>query len=183
MQNRTVFLSILSFQIRCWFQIRKYVKIYNKKVIFKLESRSMLRIHCLSWTSAVQILAAWVNSLQKKCLFYSLFKDAFFSKLRHTASNEGMVSEIMNGKDGVRKIHKKLSHDSRCPGLEMNPGPLEYETGVLTFRPRCSVEKCREIARNTLKKKRNQTCALHAASYMRSFYLMMWLVNASRIYQ
>jgi hypothetical protein len=66
-----------------------------------------------------------------------------------------MVSEMMNGKDGVRKTHKKkLSHDNRCPGLEMNPGPLEYETGVLTIRPRCSVEKCREIARNTIEKKK-----------------------------
>jgi hypothetical protein len=31
---------------------------------------------------------------------------------------------------------KNLSQDSRCPGRDFNPGPPEYEAGVLITRPR-----------------------------------------------
>jgi hypothetical protein len=40
---------------------------------------------------------------------------------------------------GVRKITKYLSRYSRSPGRNLNPGPPEYEAGVLTIRPRRSV--------------------------------------------
>jgi hypothetical protein len=34
---------------------------------------------------------------------------------------------------------KKPNHDSRSPSRELNPGPAEYEAGMLTTRPRHSV--------------------------------------------
>jgi hypothetical protein len=37
--------------------------------------------------------------------------------------------------------HKNLSQDSWFPGRDLNPGPPEYETGVLTTRPRLLVTK------------------------------------------
>jgi hypothetical protein len=40
---------------------------------------------------------------------------------------------------GLRKTKKNLSQYKRCPGRESNKGPLEYEAGVLTTRPRRSV--------------------------------------------
>jgi hypothetical protein len=40
--------------------------------------------------------------------------------------------------EGLRKTTENLIHDSRCPGRDLNPGPPEYEAGVLT-RPRRSV--------------------------------------------
>jgi hypothetical protein len=43
------------------------------------------------------------------------------------------------GLEGLRKITKNLSHDSRSPGRVFNPRPPEYEAGVLTTRPRRSV--------------------------------------------
>jgi hypothetical protein len=41
--------------------------------------------------------------------------------------------------EGLRKITKSLSQDSRSPGRDLNPGPLEYEAEVLTTRSRCWV--------------------------------------------
>jgi hypothetical protein len=41
--------------------------------------------------------------------------------------------------EGLRKTMKNLSQDSRSPGRDLNPGPLEYEAGVVTTRPRRSV--------------------------------------------
>jgi hypothetical protein len=38
--------------------------------------------------------------------------------------------------EGLRKTTKNLSWDSRSPGRDLNPGPLEYEAGVLTTRLR-----------------------------------------------
>jgi hypothetical protein len=38
--------------------------------------------------------------------------------------------------EGLRKTTKNLSQDSRSPGRDLNPGPPEYEAGVLTTRPR-----------------------------------------------
>jgi hypothetical protein len=40
---------------------------------------------------------------------------------------------------GLRKTTKNLSQGSRSPGRDLNPGPPEYEAGVLTTRPRRSV--------------------------------------------
>jgi hypothetical protein len=34
---------------------------------------------------------------------------------------------------------KILNEDSRSPGRDLNPGPLEYEAGVLSTQPRRSV--------------------------------------------
>jgi hypothetical protein len=43
--------------------------------------------------------------------------------------------------EGLKKSKKNLNQDSRSPGgREENPGPPEYEVGVLTTRPRRSVE-------------------------------------------
>jgi hypothetical protein len=41
--------------------------------------------------------------------------------------------------EGVRKTTKALSQDSRYSDQDMNPGPPEYEAGVLTTRARSSV--------------------------------------------
>jgi hypothetical protein len=38
-------------------------------------------------------------------------------------------------REGLRKTTKPLSHDSRSPGRDLNPGPLEYEAGLLAARP------------------------------------------------
>jgi hypothetical protein len=43
--------------------------------------------------------------------------------------------------DGLRKTMTKISSDSRFPERDMNPGPPEYEAGVLTNRPRRSVKE------------------------------------------
>jgi hypothetical protein len=41
--------------------------------------------------------------------------------------------------------HENLSQDSRCPGRDLNPGPLRYEAGVLTILPQHSVVEFYEI--------------------------------------
>jgi hypothetical protein len=41
--------------------------------------------------------------------------------------------------EGLRKAKKNLCQDSRSPGRDMNPGPIEHEAGVLTTQPRRSV--------------------------------------------
>jgi hypothetical protein len=43
--------------------------------------------------------------------------------------------------DRTRKTIKNLSQDSRSPGRDLNPGPPEYEAGVLTTRSQCSVQQ------------------------------------------
>jgi hypothetical protein len=40
---------------------------------------------------------------------------------------------------GIEKNHKNLSQDSPSPGRGMNPGPPEYEAGMLNTRPQRSV--------------------------------------------
>jgi len=47
----------------------------------------------------------------------------------------GMRLEVLS------KSTKDSSQDNRCPGRYFNPGPSEYETGVLTTRPRRSVSR------------------------------------------
>jgi hypothetical protein len=37
--------------------------------------------------------------------------------------------------EGLRKRTGNLNQDSRSPGPDLNPGPPEYEAGVLTTRP------------------------------------------------
>jgi hypothetical protein len=41
--------------------------------------------------------------------------------------------------EGLRKTTKNLSEDSLSPDRNLNQRPSEYETGVLTTRPQCSV--------------------------------------------
>jgi hypothetical protein len=40
----------------------------------------------------------------------------------------------------TEESHGNLSQDSRPPGRDLNQRSLEYETGVLTARSRCSVD-------------------------------------------
>jgi hypothetical protein len=42
---------------------------------------------------------------------------------------------------GSEKTHENLSQDSQSPGRDFNPGPPEYEAGVLTARTRRSVKR------------------------------------------
>jgi hypothetical protein len=44
--------------------------------------------------------------------------------------------------DGLRKTSKTLSQDSRSLGRNLDPGPPEYEAGVLTTRQQGSVPPC-----------------------------------------
>jgi hypothetical protein len=37
--------------------------------------------------------------------------------------------------EGLRKTTNHLSHDTRSPGQNIDPGPPEYEAGVPTTRP------------------------------------------------
>jgi hypothetical protein len=56
-------------------------------------------------------------------------------------SSRGLISRHYPGifLKGLRNITKSLIQDSWSPGRDLNPGPLEYETGVLTTQPRRSV--------------------------------------------
>jgi hypothetical protein len=40
---------------------------------------------------------------------------------------------------GTEENNEKVQKDSRYPGVYLNPGPSEYEAGVLSFRLRRSV--------------------------------------------
>jgi hypothetical protein len=44
---------------------------------------------------------------------------------------------------------KSLSQNSRSPDLDFNPGPPEYEAGMLTSRPRLSVPLKSRMMRQT----------------------------------
>jgi hypothetical protein len=52
---------------------------------------------------------------------------------------KGTVTEFTGG---TKKNHETPQRDSRSPGRILNPGPLEYEAGVLTTRLRRSVLLC-----------------------------------------
>jgi hypothetical protein len=41
--------------------------------------------------------------------------------------------------EGVRKTTKNLSQDNRSPGQDLNPGPSEYEAGVLNVTVVCHI--------------------------------------------
>jgi hypothetical protein len=41
--------------------------------------------------------------------------------------------------EGLKKTTKSLSQDTRSPSRNLNPGPPEYEAGVLTTRPQGSI--------------------------------------------
>jgi hypothetical protein len=45
---------------------------------------------------------------------------------------------FQNSPVGTEKTHENLNQYSRSPGRDLNPGPSEYEAGVLTTRPRHS---------------------------------------------
>jgi hypothetical protein len=44
--------------------------------------------------------------------------------------------------EGLRKTMKTPSEDNRSPNRDLKRGPPEYKAGVLTARPRRSVETC-----------------------------------------
>jgi hypothetical protein len=50
-----------------------------------------------------------------------------------------LKSFASSGLKRLKKIMKSISQGSRSPGRDLNPGPPEYEVGVLTTRPRRSV--------------------------------------------
>jgi hypothetical protein len=50
--------------------------------------------------------------------------------------------------EGLRKATKNFSQDSRSPGRDLNSGPPEYEAGMLTTRPRCTVRTWQNHAHN-----------------------------------
>jgi hypothetical protein len=41
--------------------------------------------------------------------------------------------------EGLRKTMKNLSQDNQSQTQYLNPRPPEYEAGVLTIRPQCSL--------------------------------------------
>jgi hypothetical protein len=43
--------------------------------------------------------------------------------------------------EGLRKTTKNLGQDSRSPELDLNPGPTEYDAGVLATWPQISVRR------------------------------------------
>jgi hypothetical protein len=48
---------------------------------------------------------------------------------------------------GSEENTKVLRQDSWSPGLDLNPGPPKYDTGVLTPRPRRSVRNIQKLIR------------------------------------
>jgi hypothetical protein len=52
-------------------------------------------------------------------------------------SSHGLILRYYPGicLEGLSKSMKNLCQDSWSPGLDLNPGPPEYEAGVLTIRP------------------------------------------------
>jgi hypothetical protein len=46
--------------------------------------------------------------------------------------------------EGLMKTMINLSHDSQPPGRDLNPGPSDYEAGVLSIPPRRSVCRTKE---------------------------------------
>jgi hypothetical protein len=57
-------------------------------------------------------------------------------------SGRGLILRYYTGirLEGLKKTTKPLRQDSRSPGRDLNPGPLKYKAGVLTARPRRSVQ-------------------------------------------
>jgi len=45
---------------------------------------------------------------------------------------------------GLEKTTKNLSQNSRSPGQDLNPGPFQYEAGVLSTRLWRSANQCVE---------------------------------------
>jgi hypothetical protein len=50
----------------------------------------------------------------------------------------------------TERNHENQCQDIRSPGRDLNPGPAEYEAGVLTTRSRCSTSSLhwRTISQN-----------------------------------
>jgi hypothetical protein len=101
----------------------------------------------------------WNSSCCFSLFICSLFNDA--SSVTKAAMNERVIREWWIENDlygscrslilrhnpdirleGLRKITKSLSQDSRSPGRNLNPEPPEYGTGALTTRPRRWVTRC-----------------------------------------
>jgi hypothetical protein len=56
-------------------------------------------------------------------------------------SGHGLIFRYYSGirLEGLRGTTKNLSQDSKSLDRDLNPGPPEYQVGVLTTRPRGSV--------------------------------------------
>jgi hypothetical protein len=55
---------------------------------------------------------------------------------------EGSGHDLIEGiicPEGLKKTTENVSQDMKSPGRDLNPRPAEYETAVLTTRPRRSV--------------------------------------------
>jgi hypothetical protein len=55
---------------------------------------------------------------------------------------------------------KMFSKDSRSPGRDFNPRPLEYEVGVLTTRPRVSKKRDNNKRINVFIKQLLEECVM-----------------------
>jgi hypothetical protein len=56
-------------------------------------------------------------------------------------SGRGIISKAVSRhlSGGTKESHKILSEDSLYPGRDLNPGPPEFEAGVLSPPPRRTV--------------------------------------------
>jgi hypothetical protein len=72
--------------------------------------------------------------------------------------------------EGLRKTTKNFSHDSRSPGRDLNPGPLEYKAEVLTTRPRRSICEYQEYLENAVVMKGSLNKRDKSASWSSSCY-------------
>jgi hypothetical protein len=48
---------------------------------------------------------------------------------------------------GAKGEHEDLSRNGRSPAPDFNPGPAEYEAGVLTTAPQLSVSSPRDVTK------------------------------------
>jgi hypothetical protein len=53
-----------------------------------------------------------------------------------------MVLLYRHVSEGTEENQENISQVSQSPGPDLNPGPPDYEPGVLTILPRCSVIVC-----------------------------------------
>jgi hypothetical protein len=61
---------------------------------------------------------------------------------KQPSPNFNILSQNLSG--GNEGSQENLGQDSGSPGLDLKPGPPEYETGVLTSRLRSSISSDKE---------------------------------------
>jgi hypothetical protein len=72
-------------------------------------------------------------------------------------------------REGPKKTMRNLGQDNGFPGRDLNPGPPEYEAGVLTTRPRCSVNATMKI--ENIAKHRREKLKSHKNNAVKSLYV------------